>query len=352
MAIVLCLAGYGTYALYNPTRASRAPVGGQGPHPSGTPGPNTLQVQVIAQQWQFTYRFPQYGDVETFALALPAHRNIEFQVTSLDVVHSFWAYQLGVKADAVPGANNIAYVTTHGPTSFSIRCAELCGVWHGAMDATGTVLGRAGFARWITAQRLHNAPATHFLPPYARSYFPEPTGRAGLTDLQVTPGERAARSTPTGGSTGPSFWRRGNIVIAFVLAVIGFAIGWWIGDRIGAHLSYIEDMGQNDVAILIGFAGATIGWLGGSRLSGIPRPPQLGAPASDGHDRHARRGASRYLCLCTDHKVIGLQYLAGIGVFFFIGGLNAMLIRTELLSPPRRCSRPASTSPSSPFTAR
>ena len=41
----------------------------------------------------------------------------------------------------------------------------------------------------------------------------------------------------------------------------------------------------------------------------------------------------RYFGLCTDHKVIGMQYLVGIGVFFFIGGLNAMLIRTELLRP-------------------
>ena len=44
-------------------------------------------------------------------------------------------------------------------------------------------------------------------------------------------------------------------------------------------------------------------------------------------------GWSRYFSLCTDHKVVGIQYLWGIGLFFFIGGLNAMLIRTELLTP-------------------
>lgn len=179
VAIVLCLAGYGTYALYSPQASVAGAGGGQGPHPSGSPGPNTLRVQVIAQQWQFTYRFPQYGDVETFSLALPAHRNIEFEVTSLDVVHSFWAYQLGVKADAVPGASNIAYVTTHGASTFDIRCAELCGVWHGAMDAKGHVLGAVAFTRWIAGQRLRNAPSKRYLPPFARSYFPEPTGRAG-----------------------------------------------------------------------------------------------------------------------------------------------------------------------------
>ena len=58
-------------------------------------------------------------------------------MTSLDVVHSFWAYQLAVKADANPGVDNIAYVTTKGPLTFNIHCAELCGVWHGYMFDTG-----------------------------------------------------------------------------------------------------------------------------------------------------------------------------------------------------------------------
>src|SRR4029077_14952856 len=46
-----------------------------------------------------------------------------------------------------------------------------------------------------------------------------------------------------------------------------------------------------------------------------------------------RTGWARYARASTDHKVIGNQYLIGIGIFFFIGGLNAMLIRTELLHP-------------------
>ena len=51
------------------------------------------------------------------------------------------------------------------------------------------------------------------------------------------------------------------------------------------------------------------------------------------HHENEGGGLRRYFGVCTDHKVVGLQYMVGIGVFFFIGGLNAMLIRTELLSP-------------------
>ncbi len=44
-------------------------------------------------------------------------------------------------------------------------------------------------------------------------------------------------------------------------------------------------------------------------------------------------GIGRYFGLCTDHKVVGIQYLSGSALFIFIGGLNAMLIRIELLRP-------------------
>ena len=67
-------------------------------------------MQVIAQQWAFTYRYPTYGGVETTHLVLPVEQTIEFHVTSLDVIHSFWAYQLGVKADANPDVDNVVFV--------------------------------------------------------------------------------------------------------------------------------------------------------------------------------------------------------------------------------------------------
>jgi cytochrome c oxidase subunit II len=179
--IVICLAALGTYELVatGSTASGAGAAGGQGPTPISAPAGNPLRVQVIAQQWQFTYRFPQYGGVETFDLKLPVNRTIQFNVTSLDVIHSFWAYQLGVKADAVPGANNVAFARTTKTGGFKIRCAELCGLWHGYMYARGDVVSQAQFASWIQGQRVLNAPATHYLTPYRHVYYPQPYGRAG-----------------------------------------------------------------------------------------------------------------------------------------------------------------------------
>jgi cytochrome c oxidase subunit 2 len=174
--IVLFLAAYGSVRML-----ADGAGGGQGPNPIATPSGagHALQVQVIAQQWRFTYRYPAYGGVETDTLELPTDRMIEFHVTSLDVIHSFWAEQLGVKADANPGIDNVAYVTTKGPLTVNVHCAELCGVWHGYMFDTGRVVPQARFASWIASREQQFAPSTRLLAPYSKQYFPDPQRRGG-----------------------------------------------------------------------------------------------------------------------------------------------------------------------------
>ena len=168
--IVLFLAGFGTFELAAPGFAGAG--AGEGPsaiwRPNGTP----LQIQVIGQQWRFTYRYPQFGGFETTALVLPVNQPVQFNVTSIDVIHSFWAYQLGVKADANPGVNNIAFTTAKHTGTFIVRCAELCGLWHGAMFNYGQVVTMAAFQAWASKTRIQLADATALLPPYATVYDP------------------------------------------------------------------------------------------------------------------------------------------------------------------------------------
>ena len=66
--IVLSLFIFGTVALIQPNGAGA----GEGPSPIWKPGGTPLQVQVIGQQWRFTYRYPQFGGFETTQLVLPA----------------------------------------------------------------------------------------------------------------------------------------------------------------------------------------------------------------------------------------------------------------------------------------
>jgi cytochrome c oxidase subunit II len=169
--MVLGVAVFGTVRL----ESDYGSGSGSGPDPLTVPKGPKLPVQVIAQQWLFTYRYPTYGGVETTELVLPNEQMVEFHVTSLDVVHDFWAYKLGVKADANPGVDNIAFVKPTKLESFTVRCAELCGIWHGYMSNPGKVVTPAAFTTWIHEQQKRFAPATKVLPKYSRTYIPEPS---------------------------------------------------------------------------------------------------------------------------------------------------------------------------------
>lgn len=176
--IVVSLAAWGSYTLI---ASSHGAGGGQGPDPIALPKghEHALPIQVIGQQWDWTFRYQTYGGFETRQLVLPQHVLVAFHVTSLDITHSFWAYELGVKADAVPGVDNVAYVNPRDTGSFKIRCAELCGLWHGHMESTGRVVPVAQFHSWVAGEQTAEQPVTKYLPPYSRSYYPAPFRRAG-----------------------------------------------------------------------------------------------------------------------------------------------------------------------------
>jgi cytochrome c oxidase subunit II len=179
--IVLWLFVFGTVELVVPHGAGA----GEGPSPIWTPagltsaiwtpgGNKVLQVQVIGQQWTWTYRYPQFGGMESTELMLPVDTEVTFHVTSLDVIHSFWAYQLGVKADANPQVDNVAFTTPQALGSFVVRCSELCGIWHGAMYNYGLVETQSAFQAWASGvqakEQSDGVLAT--LPPFALTYDP------------------------------------------------------------------------------------------------------------------------------------------------------------------------------------
>jgi cytochrome c oxidase subunit II len=142
---------------------------------------------VIGQQWTWTYRYPQFGGMESTQLLLPIDTPVTFHVTSLDVIHSFWAYQLGVKADANPGVDNVAYVTPKELGTVTVRCNELCGIWHGAMFNYGQVVSQTAFQAWasgVQAKEQANG-LLAALPPFAEVYDPTVIPQLGANLVKV-----------------------------------------------------------------------------------------------------------------------------------------------------------------------
>jgi cytochrome c oxidase subunit I len=122
-----------------------------------------------------------------------------------------------------------------------------------------------------------------------------------------------------------------NVLWGIVGAIVGYAIGLAIGHRMGSRFDWVADIDYNDIAILLGYVLGTFGYLAGLGILNHPIARLFGR--SGGDLARGATGWTRYTRASTDHKVIGLQYLMGIGIFFFIGGVNAMLIRYELLRP-------------------
>lgn len=118
---------------------------------------NALHIRVTGEQWLWDYTYTDYKanggpGVGSTILELPINTPIQFTVTSIDVQHSFWLPELGVKEDAVPGELNIATVTADKLGTYQVRCMELCGVYHSYMNTLAKVVSVNDFNDWVAAQ--------------------------------------------------------------------------------------------------------------------------------------------------------------------------------------------------------
>src|SRR2546425_11274209 len=121
------------------------------------------------------------------------------------------------------------------------------------------------------------------------------------------------------------------MLTGLALGIGGWFLGAWIGGQMAVGHPCLQGTDQNDVGFYMAFLFVVIGWLVVHGFANVSIGGMLGRPPSL---RHRETGSwTRYFRLCTDHKVVGIQYLFGVGISFFIGGLNAMLMRTELLRP-------------------
>jgi cytochrome c oxidase subunit 1 len=123
-----------------------------------------------------------------------------------------------------------------------------------------------------------------------------------------------------------------NVLTALLLGIGGYFLGHWLGERIdGPSLAYVADTGESDVALALGFLLGVVSFLAGLGAASYPVSRLLGRPP--GLPRPEIEGIGRYFRFTPEHKVVAKQYFVGIGLFFGIAGLNAMLIRLELMGP-------------------
>lgn len=109
-----------------------------------------IVIEVEGRQFSWRFTYPN-GAVAFDTLRLPVDRTVRLELSApgSDVIHSFWVPALGGKMDAIPGVDTDM---TFRPTrigTFDGKCAELCGIQHGAMLFTAEVMPQAEFDGWL-----------------------------------------------------------------------------------------------------------------------------------------------------------------------------------------------------------
>jgi cytochrome c oxidase subunit 2 len=113
--------------------------------------PDAIIVKVTGIQWSWKFEYPAEG-VTSDELHLPVDKQVLLQMTSLDVIHSFWVPEFRVKQDLVPGRITELRITPTLAGNYKVRCAELCGTSHAYMEKPVIISTQADFDVWMEEQ--------------------------------------------------------------------------------------------------------------------------------------------------------------------------------------------------------
>jgi cytochrome c oxidase subunit 2 len=116
-----------------------------------------VQVEAFQWGWRFTYGGDTGRVVESLPndqaeIVLPIDTPIAFELTSRDVVHSFYVPEFFIKRDVVPGRENRLDVTIDEAGTYTARCAEFCGLLHDRMDLSIRAVSIDDYGRWLTEE--------------------------------------------------------------------------------------------------------------------------------------------------------------------------------------------------------
>ena len=109
---------------------------------------NAIEVQVVGKQWMWKLQHAE-GKREIDELHLPVNRTVVLNMTSQDVIHSFFVPAFRVKQDVVPGKYTSEWFKPTHTGEYHLFCAEYCGTQHSGMIGRVVVMEPAAYERWL-----------------------------------------------------------------------------------------------------------------------------------------------------------------------------------------------------------
>ena len=113
-----------------------------------------LTIEVIGHDWWWEARYPNGAETAN-EIHIPVGEPVELELTTADVIHSFWVPELQVKTDQIPGQTNRQWLQADEPGTYRGQCAEFCGLQHANM--VFYVIADEGFDGWVEDQAQNAA---------------------------------------------------------------------------------------------------------------------------------------------------------------------------------------------------
>lgn len=108
-----------------------------------------LTLEIKGHLWWWGVRYVDSGVTTANEIRIPAGVPVRLDLTSADVIHSFWVPNLHGKMDMVPDHTNRFWIRADRPGSYRGICAEFCGDQHALMGIDVIVMPRVEFDEWI-----------------------------------------------------------------------------------------------------------------------------------------------------------------------------------------------------------
>jgi len=167
------------------------------------PTGDELRVRVTGEMWWWRVAYLDAAGREVVRDAnevhIPAGRPVVFEVTSADVIHSFWVPRLAGKIDMIPGRVNLIRMQADAPGAFGGQCAEYCGAAHALMGLVVVAHEPADFDSWLASRRAPPPPPVDLLALQGAQVF----GASGCGACHAVAG------TAANGLAGPDLTRVG-----------------------------------------------------------------------------------------------------------------------------------------------
>lgn len=124
---------------------------------NASPPAHTLKIRLIGHQWWWEVQYPDYGFVTANEIHVPANLDGKtatyLELTSVDVIHSFWMPELAGKFDLIPNRVNYMWIDPKQPGIYVGNCAEYCGTQHANMLLRVIAETPQDFKTWTQQQQ-------------------------------------------------------------------------------------------------------------------------------------------------------------------------------------------------------